>query len=188
MGRRRGKSRRRAGGHVVEMILNGILVLIVLLFGVSIAARWGGDERPGGAEDQARVDPVSLPVVPPDASEVDGLRGRPTVVIKNGCGEQGLAEEMTQILRRSGFDVVDYGNAGRYDHETTLVIDRSGQAEMVSRLQLWLGREYGVGTLKRDVAPVPGADMVLGIGRDLADTLQARETRESRGDRVSRGR
>lgn len=188
MGRRRGKTRRRMGGHVVEMVLNGILVLIVLLFGVSIAARWGGDERTGAAEDQARVDPVSLPVVPPDASEVDELRGRPTVVIKNGCGEQGLAEEVTQILRRSGFDVVDYGNASRYDHETTLVVDRSGQAEMVSRLQSWLGREYGVGAVKRDVAPVPEADMVLVLGRDLADTLKARETRESREARGSRGR
>ncbi len=181
MNRRRGKSRRRSGGRVFEVILNGVLVLIVVVFGVSIAARWGTGEGPADGREDVRIDPVSSTVAPPVAEDVDDLRGRPTVVVRNGCGEVGLAEEMTQVLRRSGFDVVDYGNASRYDHEATLVIDRSGQAEMVARLHGWLGREYGVGAVKRDLAPVPEADMVLVLGLDLADTLASRRARGARG-------
>lgn len=48
-----------------------------------------------------------------------------TVQVLNGCGVQGLANEITQYLRNKNFDVVDVGNYERgWDLDQTLVLDR----------------------------------------------------------------
>jgi len=48
-----------------------------------------------------------------------------TVQVLNGCGVQGLANEITQYLRNKNFDVVDVGNyEDGFDLEQTLVLDR----------------------------------------------------------------
>lgn len=57
----------------------------------------------------------------------DDQRRRIRVEVLNGAGDPGAAARVTELLRAEGFDVKTYGNAGRYDHERTFVLDRSGR-------------------------------------------------------------
>ena len=77
----------------------------------AVADRWDG----GGAESRRAA--ADLPVVDP---------GNVRVEILNGAGTAGLARDATQHLREDGFDVVFFGNAGRFDHARSLVLDRIG--------------------------------------------------------------
>lgn len=172
MTRRRSPRRKTGAGRILGIAANTLLILIVLAFGLSIARRYGTDE--GRA---ARVEPMRQ--VPPPEPPLDPalLRDRPTVDIRNGSGERGLAEQMMHRLRRTGFDVVEFRNADRSDYEKTLIRDRSGRAGAAAKLDEWMSREYGVGEVVEDRVSVPEADLVLVVGRDLADTIRVREAR-----------
>ena len=54
---------------------------------------------------------------------------RVRVEVLNAGGVAGLARDATEYLRDSGFDVVDYGNAGDFDADTSVVLDRVGRDE-----------------------------------------------------------
>jgi anionic cell wall polymer biosynthesis LytR-Cps2A-Psr (LCP) family protein len=54
-----------------------------------------------------------------------------TVEILNGTTLNGLAGRTAELLRGFGYDVISIGNADRNDYETTLIIDRSGSADVV---------------------------------------------------------
>ncbi|MCH8954126.1 LytR C-terminal domain-containing protein [candidate division KSB1 bacterium] len=72
-----------------------------------------------------------------------------TVQVLNGCGVQGLANEITQYLRNKNFDVVDIGNyGGGWDLEQTLVLDR---VSLESKYAKKVAKELGVN--KNQVAP-----------------------------------
>ena len=72
-----------------------------------------------------------------------------TVQVLNGCGVQGLANEITQYLRNKNFDVVDIGNyGGGWDLEQTLVLDR---VSLESKYAKKMAKELGVN--KNQVAP-----------------------------------
>ena len=47
-----------------------------------------------------------------------------TVEVLNACGVQGLANDISQFLRKNDFDVVNIGNYKNFDLERTLVFDR----------------------------------------------------------------
>jgi hypothetical protein len=200
-------SRRRArgsfAGRLLEAIVNLLLLLVVLLFGFSIAGRFSAEgrntvrhavERSGSQSreqndrrDAPRLDPGDTGREQPQPGLRDGaVRGaggggadrteeRPTVDIRNGCGRVGLAEDMMLELRRAGFDVVEYRNADSYDYQKTLVEDRAGKPEAASRVQDWLRRTYGVGELRHVPVAAPEADVLLILGADLADTLRRLE-------------
>ncbi len=75
------------------------------------------------------------PTPPPTTTDEDSLgprtppleRSTIRVEVRNGSGRAGAAGHLTELLRREGFDVVDFGNAERFDHARTIVIDRGGQ-------------------------------------------------------------
>jgi anionic cell wall polymer biosynthesis LytR-Cps2A-Psr (LCP) family protein len=54
-----------------------------------------------------------------------------TVEILNGTTLNGLAGRTAELLRGFGYDVISIGNAERNDYESTLIIDRSGYADVV---------------------------------------------------------
>ena len=114
MTRRRKSPKRNRAGRWFEIVANTVLVLIVLAFGLSIARRFGSED---GTE--RRVEPTRN--VPPPEPPIDPeiLRNRPTVDIRNGCGEGGLAEQLMHRLRRAGFDVAGspFGRLGDRDAE-----------------------------------------------------------------------
>jgi hypothetical protein len=169
---RRRKSRGRGFGRAAEILAGFVLALLVLVFGISITMRYTGAKK-----EARRADPVSYETPAPAAEDLETLRNRPTVKLLNGCGRPGLADRMQSLLRRAGFDVLDTDNADRFDYAHTLVRDRSGKAGAGEKLRDWLRAEYGVGEIREDRVPVPEADLILVLGRDLADSLAGRENR-----------
>ena len=172
MSTRKSRKRGRGFGRLAEIVAGAALVLVVLVFGISIAVRYTGGEK-----EARRADPVSYVTPAPAAEDLEALRNRPTLKLLNGCGRPGLADRMQSPLRRAGFDVLDTDNADRYDYDSTYVRDRSGKAGAAEKLRDWLRAEYGVGTIRPDNVPVPEADLILVLGRDLADSLAKRENR-----------
>lgn len=171
MGARKRRKKKSGLGRVLEILANGLLLLVVLAFGISIAARFGREDsevRPtsGEALYEEQLPPATVHV--PE-------RNRPTVDVRNGCGEGGLAETLMHKLRRAGFDVVEYKDADHFDYPHTLVKDRSGKPEAAGRVCAWLQKEFGVGETVSDLVAAPSSDILLILGADLADTLKIRE-------------
>lgn len=59
--------------------------------------------------------------------------------VLNGCGESGIANNFTNLLRSNGFDVVEVGNFERFDVENTFVISRSSSFDNAKRVANALG-------------------------------------------------
>lgn len=55
---------------------------------------------------------------------------RVLVEVLNGGGRTGMARRATDLLRDRGYDVVYWGNAASFDHETSVVLDRVGRPEL----------------------------------------------------------
>jgi hypothetical protein len=65
--------------------------------------------------------------------------GRVRVEVRNGSGRSGLAKSATDVLRSQGFDVVFYGNAGAFDRDSSVVLDRVGRVDMARSVADALG-------------------------------------------------
>ncbi len=95
----------------------------LLAVGVLIASLVAGLQ-----EDVEGGEPAAVAAV----EEAPGATVR--VEVLNAAGTPGLARAATRILRERRFDVVYYGNAGRYGRDTSMVIDRAGRLEDAERI------------------------------------------------------
>lgn len=84
------------------------------------------------------------------------------VEVLNGAGVAGLAGDITGRLRGLGFDVVYFGNAGRFDHQRSVVLDRVGDPARARAVAAALGIDSVAtapdSTLLLDVSVVLGGD------------------------------
>jgi hypothetical protein len=118
----------------------GLAIGLLLLLG-ALGASFLIDGRTVPSEVEAE----SPPLVPDDraetASEISyaDQRRRIRVEVLNGAGDAGAAARVTEALREAGFDVKTYGNADRYDHEHTFVLDRSGRPGAAGAVAVALG-------------------------------------------------
>lgn len=94
-----------------------------------------------------------------------GVGGEPLPVrveVLNGAGQAGLARTATHALRNGGFDVVFFGNAGRFDHRRSFVIDRTGDERRARAVAAALGIDSMAtsidSTLMLEVTVVLGSD------------------------------
>ena len=124
-----------------------VTAAVVVGLGVWAAVRFAG--WPGAPE--ADPDPRTLL----DPAEV-------RVEVLNGAGSSGIAREATYGLRSAGFDVVFFGNAGRFDHERSFVLDRTGTIERAKAVAAAL-RIDSVGVA---VDPSLMLDVTVVLGRD----------------------
>jgi hypothetical protein len=92
------------------------------------------------------------------------------VEVLNGAGDAGAAALVTESLREAGFDVKTYGNADRFDHEASYVIDRSGRPGAASAVATALG---GVGTVER-IDPELYLDATVILGGDWRELISPR--------------
>jgi hypothetical protein len=83
-----------------------------------------------------------------DAPRETGLRalgpgdepaGSLRIEVLNGAGTPGLARDAMHHLRDRGFDVVFYGNASRFDHGRSVVLDRTGETDQARTVARVLG-------------------------------------------------
>jgi hypothetical protein len=121
----------------------------------------GGAAGPGGASQAA----LGEPAPPPPAAHV-------RVEVLNGAGVSGLAREATHRLRNDGFDVVFFGNAARFDHARSVVLDRTGDTATARRIAHALGID--------SIASVPDATLLLDatviLGADWPPSAPERPT------------
>lgn len=149
------------------------VVIFALLIGAFVSSTWfrhrpiGGDGRDSAATAE-------------DAAAPGVDRSRIRVEVRNGSGIVGAAGRMTEFLREQGFDVVDFGNADRFDHQRTFVIDRVGGA------QAQAAREVAAALQGVPIEAVPPdtsiqLDVTVVVGADLETVLVRRTESDSRG-------
>ncbi len=138
MSRGRGRGSRNATSG--ELVLNAAIVCAgaataILLLSTLLRAAWPdlGSGRPWSHhQGSVRSLDGASPGTDWTPRSAGGEASRPGRVIRvqvlNGCGVSGVGADVASLLRQSGdIDVLDIGNAERFDFETTVVVDRTGK-------------------------------------------------------------
>ena len=86
------------------------------------------------------------------------------VEVLNGCGVSGIADKITDYLRKHNFDVVQTGNYTSFNMDKSLVIDRTGNEANAEKVAAALGidRKNIVQQINNDYL----LDCSIVIGRD----------------------
>jgi hypothetical protein len=105
-----------------------------------------------------------------DARRTTPLPAHVRVEVLNGSGVGGLAREATYRLRDEGFDVVFFGNAPRFDHGRSLVLDRAGDT-LAARL---VATALGIDSVAPATDPRLLLDVTVVLGSDWPPTVAER--------------
>lgn len=84
--------------------------------------------------------------------------------VLNGCGEPGIANNFTGILRDNGFDVVETGNFETFDVEKTMIISRTVSTDNAKRVAAALG--VAEDNVISEVSPDFYLDVTVVLGKD----------------------
>lgn len=155
--RRKKESRARRLGRVVNRFLIAVTLLLIAAYLIPFSSRILDN-----SEDTA----------------FSATGKRVTVQVLNGCGERGLALDVTRFLRANGCDVVEMGNASHFHHNVTRIIAKNGNIEdaRIVRDALGIGEISSDpdSTLLLDVTVLIGSDYVpfspadgISDGRDI---------------------
>ncbi len=98
----------------------------------------------------------------PDEPPPPALGVRVRVEVLNGGGRGGAARSATRLLRDAGFDVVFFGNAGSFDQDSSLVLDRVGRPEWARAV----AEALGIHNLRDEPNPNLYLDVSVVLGRD----------------------
>jgi hypothetical protein len=96
-----------------------------------------------------------------------------TVEVLNGTAINGLAGRTAEMLRSFGYDVISIGNADRNDYDTTVIVHRSGEENLITAFAeiircTNIRREaFTQEDLEEDYSHEYKADLTLLIGRDF---------------------
>jgi len=120
----------------------------------------GGEERAGAIERRAAGEVRTQPLA--DAAPFEGAA---KVEVLNGAGRAGFARDATTRLRDLGHDVVFYGNAGRFDYASSVVLDRGGPPGAARAVAEALGIDEV--RVERDPDLALDATVILGAGWEL---------------------
>lgn len=140
-GRRRSKTKRSGG--ILRAFVGATAVVALVAVGAYLAV---------GEVDDATA--VRAPAV--------WSEGRVRVEVLNGGGVTGMARAATQVLRRSGFDVVDFGNAPVFDStRSSEVVDRVGRTDIARAV----ADALGIDNVHSDPDPNLFVDVTVVVGR-----------------------
>jgi len=87
------------------------------------------------------------------------------IAVRNGTPAGSMAARVAAFLREHGFQVVEYGNADRFDYRQTLIIDYTGKSYTVRRLAQLFG--IPPENVQPGSNPQGAVDICLIIGEDL---------------------
>jgi hypothetical protein len=117
--------------------------------------------------------------VPPPAERV-------RVEVLNAGGVSGRARAATLELRNFGFDVVHYGNADRFDRDSSAVVDRVGRPDLATAV----ADALGIRRVSSEADPNLFVDVTVFLGKDWTgsalvmiaeDSVPVREPWDPRG-------
>lgn len=191
-GRRPPRSRHESGlGRFTRGAIEFLLVLVVLLFIASWAGLLGPRQAavPAAPEDgvvgetsvvRALATQSAAGAPGNGAPHGNGLgaRSRPApgaepaagirVHLANGSGVAKLAAGLRVPLRRAGFDVCGTANADCSDYDETIVIDRCGERWKAEAVCRYLRAQWGAGRVVLQARTSLESDVLVILGRDLA--------------------
>lgn len=145
--RRRGGRRRQRGKSPLSAV--GLAVAVIGLAGLTALGVYLSTGENG------EIDTLHDPVI--------WSGGRVRVEVFNAGGVTGMARRGTGILRRSGFDVVTFGNARTFDpSRPSEVIDRVGRAEVARAV----AEALGIDNVQSDLDPNLYVDVTVVLGRE----------------------
>lgn len=98
----------------------------------------------------------------PEQRTLPAPQERVRVEILNGGGVTGAARRATELARAAGYDVVYFGNAARFDHEISEVVDRVGRHDFAAGVAAALG----IDNVRSDRDPDRYVDLSVILGRD----------------------
>ncbi len=101
-----------------------------------------------------------------DPDEIRKRNSNIRVEVLNGCGENRLAIKVANILRRSGFNVLEIGNATRQDFLNTVVIERQSDDLENAR---YFAKRIGCRNVGKDIDPALHLDVSLILGQDYKE-------------------
>lgn len=124
----RSKAKRKpAGGRLQTFGIFATLVLVAVLIGSFAAQYLNPRTRPAA--------PSRTPGSPAAGPSADAVpAGRVRVQVLNASGRPGLAREATRVLRDRGFDVLEFGNGKGFPPDTSVVLDRTGNAKVARQV------------------------------------------------------
>ncbi len=128
-----------------------VLILVAVLIGLGVLA--------GSALSQWWEVPVTSAVVE-TVRAVTKPQGRVRVEVLNAGGRPNLARTATDVLREVGFDVVYFGNADRFDQDSSVVLDRVGGLERARAV----ADALGVRTVRSEPDPNLYVDVSVLLG------------------------
>ena len=86
------------------------------------------------------------------------------VEVLNGCGKDGIAQQVGQHLRSLGFDVMTWTNAGSFNYPESMVIDRVGNPGYARQVAEALGIQNQIQQIIADPFRIEQVTVI--IGRD----------------------
>jgi hypothetical protein len=89
--------------------------------------------------------------------------------VLNGCGASGVAEKLTEYLRKRDFDVVQIGNYRSFDIPSTMIIDRTGNAANAEKVASYLGLDES--SIIQQINDDYFLDVTLVIGKDYSELI-----------------
>ena len=134
------------------------LVLIAVLGGLAVLA--------ASAALQWWEPPAAPPVT---AERVANPGERVRVEVLNAGGVAGMARAATEILRDSGFDVVDVGNASSFDQDTSVVLARLGRVDMAA----WVADALAISNYENELDSTIFVDITVRLGRNWHPSIVA---------------
>lgn len=159
-------SGRTARGQGPARRLRRITVVLGVVALVALAAYLAGEGAPAAT--------------PAGAEPAVWSDGRVRVEVFNLGGVSGMARDATLLLRRSGFDVVAFGNAGTFDpDEASAVIDRVGRVDVARAVAAVLG----IDEVESEPDPNLYVEVTVLLGQEWSDP-RSRPLREGRGRRA----
>ncbi|MDF2697220.1 MAG: hypothetical protein K0S65_5603 [Labilithrix sp.] len=123
-------------------------MLLVTVVGLLATAAWLGRRFPEAGATEGR--PRDTP------------RERVRVEVLNAGGVPGVAADARDLLRESGFDVVEWGNAPSFDRDTTVVVDRVGREDLAGAV----ANALGIRNVLVEPDPNLFVDVSVLLGRD----------------------
>jgi hypothetical protein len=89
------------------------------------------------------------------------------ISLKNGCGFEGAASDMTEFLSDKNIDIVSTGNADKFIYNKTIIVVKKRDPADLQRLMKMTGiRQWTLAENEYSVAP-----FVIIIGKDYEDLI-----------------
>jgi len=87
--------------------------------------------------------------------------------VLNGCGVQGAANRLAELLKQQGYEVAKVGNAPRFDYALSEVVYRNGSSEQARQVASALG----INIIRPQDDQSSEADVTIIVGRDRAPAV-----------------